>query len=68
MENWIELTISLMDAVREELERVRWILYYWDIDAVEVGHLGPGVYEDVRDKCADMMGTLKSLLADLSDI
>ena len=68
MENWIESTIKTMDAVRRELERVRWILYYWDIDDDTSGRLEPGVYEDMKDRCEDMMGTLESLLEDLDEI
>jgi hypothetical protein len=68
MENWIESTMSVMDAVRSELERVRWILYYWDIHDDTSGRLEPGVYEDMKDRCEAMMGRLESLLEDLDDI
>ena len=68
MENWIESTMRVMDAVRQELERVRWILYYWDIDDDTSGRLEPGVYEDMKDRCEAMMGTLESLLEDLDEI
>ena len=49
MEDWIESTVGTMDAVRHELERVRWILYYWDTDDQTSGRLEPGVYEDMKD-------------------
>jgi len=68
MENWIESTVRTMDAVRWELERVRWILYDWDIDDDTSGRLEPDVYEDVKNRCEAMMGTLESLLEDLDKI
>jgi hypothetical protein len=70
-ENWIESTMKLMDAVRHELERVRWLLYDWhscDIHDDKSGLLEPGIYEDMRDRCEAMMGTLESLLEELNEI